>query len=289
MEIANSMLIQQDYTIKPEYIDIVKKNYNIPIEKVNFKSKQDRIEITKEVNNWVKSNTNNQIQQLLESSDLSKYTRLLLINAIYFHGEWKYEFDEKRTRKQVFKSPKAERSVNFMSKDADFLYYSDSILSSVQIPYKGDDISMTILLPKEDINIDKLDNRLNINYLDNIVSQMNKKKVFLDIPKFTIEYSINLKQTFQAMGMVDAFSKIADFSNITEKNDLKIDKILHKSKINIDEKGTKASSATSVSMIQKTAFIPSIKFKANRPFVYVIRENHTGIILFVGKVCDFEL
>jgi len=283
LNIINSIWIQEDYKIRSEYINIINNNYKIPINKINFKNKSSREKAVKEINNWVANNTEKQILQLIKPSDLSKYTRLLLVNAMSFYGEWLNGFDKDKTTKQIFKSNKNEYNIDFMNKEGGFLYYSDSIISSIKIPYKGNKQSVIVLLPKNNVSISEIENNINIEYLNKITYNMHKTQVLLSLPKFTVEYSLNLKQTFQEMGMIDAFSKVADFSIITEKNNLKIDKIIHKSKIEISEKGTMAAAATSVSMIQKTAFIPSLEFNANHPFIYFIQDNDTEMILFIGK------
>jgi len=175
-----------------------------------------------------------------------------------------------------------------MSQKGKYLFYEDDMVTAIQIPYKGNKQSMLIILPTKDDGINDLDKNFEPVYLENMLADMRQVSIKLIIPKFSAEYSVDLKNTLEAMGMVDAFTDNADFSNMTDKNDLKIDKILHKAKIEVSEKGTKAAASTSVNMRQKTASINELVFNANHPFIYLIRDNETGAILFLGKFSTIE-
>lgn len=286
--IANGLWAQKGYTFIPEYFELIKTNYNTPLKNVNFKKKRCRKKAIKNINTWVEEKTDKQILQLIEPSDLTKETRLVLVNAINFYGEWMDSFKKEKTKMQIFKTLESEQKVEFMSQKNDYYYYNDDLISAIQIPYKGNKQSMIIILPLKDNGIIELEKTCDSYYLKNILSDMQKVSVELSIPKFTTESSAELKQTFEKMGMIDAFTKAADFTGMTEKNDLKIDKVIHKAKIEISEKGTKAAAATAVIIIRKTAYIPPTVFNANHPFIYLIRDNNTGTILFMGRLSTIE-
>ena len=288
INIANGLWVQKGYKFIPKYFELIKTNYNTPLSNVNFKKKRCRNKAIKNINNWVEEKTDKQISQLIEPSDLTEDTRLVLVNAINFYGEWLNAFNKDKTKTEVFKSLNGEQKVEFMSQKGKYYYYDDDLISAVQIPYKGNNQSMIIILPLKDDGINELDKTCDPYYLKNILSDMQKVSVKLSIPKFTTESSAELKQTFKKMGITDAFTKAADFTGMTEKNDLKIDKVIHKAKIEISEEGTKAAAATAVTVIRKTAFIPTTIFNANHPFIYLIHDNKTGTILFMGKLASVD-
>jgi len=287
LETANSLWIQNDYAFKTEYFDLVTKNYNALLKNVNFKKKRKRKDIIKDINSWVADNTNNNIKQLITEKDISKYTKLVLVNAIWFYGEWQTTFDEKKTKEAIFYTPSVKQKAPFMQQTRDFLYYSDDIVQAVKIPYKKNKQSMLILLPQQN-NIKTLEKNLDIDYLNLINNETREYNVNIIIPKFTVDYSVRLKQTLQQMGMTDAFSNTADFSGLTDKNDLKIDKVIHKAKFEITEKGASAAAATAVTIIRKTAVIKTVTFNANHPFIYFIIDNKTKTVLFMGRLCSVD-
>jgi serpin B len=288
LKIANSLWAQKDYVFKPEYLSLVQTKYNAPSYSVNFKKPNLLKQAVSDINTWVEKNTDNQIKELVKNDDVSEETRLILINAIWFYGEWLSAFNEKSSQENVFKSIKGEQATVFMSQKGKYLYYDDDIVTAVQIPYKGNKQSMVILLPVNNAGISALEKNFDTEYVSNILGDMREVNLRLKIPKFTAEYSVDLKKTLLEMGMVEAFSNGADFSNMTDKNDLKIDKILHKAKIEVSEKGTKATAATAVVMVRKTAIMDELVFNADHPFIYMIRHNETGTILFLGKFVTVE-
>lgn len=288
LKIANSLWAQKDYVFKPEYLSLVQTKYNAPSYSVNFKKPNLLKQAVLDINSWVEKNTNNQIKELVKNDDISEETRLILVNAIWFYGEWLSAFNAKSTQENVFKSIEGEQTTAFMSQKGKYLYYDDDMLTAVQMPYKGNKQSMVILLPVNDAGISALEKNFDTEYVSNILGDMREVNLRLKIPKFTAEYSVDLKKTLMEMGMAEAFSDDADFSNMTDKNDLKIDKILHKAKIEVSEKGTKAAAATAVVMVRKTAIMDDLIFNADHPFIYMIRDNETGAILFLGKFATVE-
>lgn len=285
---ANSLWAQKDYIFKPEYLSLVQTKYNAPAYSVNFKKPNLLKQAVWDINSWVEKNTDNQIKELVKNDDVTKETRLILVNAIWFYGEWLSAFNEKSTQENVFKSIEGEQTTVFMSQKGKYLYYDDDIVTAVQIPYKGNKQSMVILLPVNYDGLSKLELNFETDYLTSILGDMREVTLRLKIPKFSAEYSVDLKKTLMALGMVEAFSNQADFSNMTDKNDLKIDKILHKAKIEVSEKGTKAAAATVAFMKQKTAVMDDVVFNADHPFIYLIRDNETGTLLFLGKFAKVE-
>ena len=288
LNIANCIWAQKGYKFVPEYFKLIENSYKTPINYVNFTKNKCRIKAVEDINEWVSKKTDKQIVKIIEPEAISKLTRLIIVNAINFYGEWFYEFNTKNTDTKIFYSTKGEEKTKFMHQSKEFLFYNDDMISAIQLPYKGKKQSMIIILPTKEHNINEVEKTFDNYYLTNIIADMQKARVNLSLPKFNIESSAELKKTFQKMGITDAFSKNADFTGMTNKNDLKIDKIIHKAKIEVSEKGTKASAATAVVMIRKTAYVPRAIFNANHPFIYLIRDNTTGTILFMGKLSTMK-
>ncbi|MDA3893428.1 MAG: serpin family protein [Salinivirgaceae bacterium] len=286
LKTANSLWAQKGYTFKPNFLKIANDYYNAPTNYLNFKKNGSRNKALSKINEWVASKTDNQIPEILSKSDVTKETRLVLINAIWFYGEWLSSFDRMKTAKGTFYLSSGEQVTEFMRKEGKYFYYDDDIIQAIQIPYKGGKQSMTIFLPAKGRGISKLEKNFDRDYLSNIFKDMQMSTVAIRIPKFKSEYSVDLKETLEQMGIVEAFSDKADFSGMTTKNDLKISKIIHKAKIEVSEKGTKAAAATAVVMVRKTASIDQLVFNADHPFLYMIRDNDTGTILFLGKMAS---
>jgi len=288
LKIANSLWAQKGYNFVPTYIQTVKSNYHAPVIYVNYKKGGTRKRAVGNINSWVEENTNNQIKDLISKQDVTKNTRLIIVNAIWFYGDWLKTFNPKKTKLAIFNSIRAEQKTEFMNRKGLYFLYNDDIISAISIPYKNSKQSMMILLPNKVDGIGLLEKNLDNYYIENILNDMQQVELKLSIPKFTSEYSVNLKKAFMEMGLKEAFTNHADFSGMSTENDLKIDKILHKARIDVSEEGTEAAAATAVIMVRKTAIMKPIEFKADHPFIYLIRDNNTSSILFMGRLSEIE-
>lgn len=285
---ANSLWAQKGYSFKKEYIDGTKKFYNAPCNYLNYKKKGARKKAVGIINEWTLENTNNQISDFLKNSDVNKETRLVIVNAIWFKGDWAAAFNKKRTKERLFKSPNGEQKTLFIQNEAKYWYYDDDMIQVLRLPYKGNKQSMLFFLPLNSKDLSKFETNFDVYYLKNILKDMNEVKIDVRIPKFENEYSINLTEVMKDLGIEQAFTDYADFSGMTEKNDLKVDKIIHKAKIEINEEGSEAAAATAVTMIRKTAVINPLIFNADHPFIYMVRDEVTGSILFLGRLMSAE-
>ncbi len=281
---ANSLWAQKGYTFNPDYFKLVNEKYEAPIYYVNFKKSSPRKKAIGQINNWVLQNTGQQIKELIGENDLTDETRLVLVNAIWFYGSWATGFNPDKTNKDFFYAPSGKQAAEFMHQKGKYLYYTDDLISAISIPYKGYKQSFIILLPNKINGITSLENNFDNYYVDNILKDMVSNTINIVIPKFTSEFSVNLKEVLMKMGLQEAFSDQADFSLMSPMNELKIDKVIHKAKIEINEKGTKAAASTGVVMVRKSAMIHETEFKADHPFIYLIRDNSTGMLLFIGKM-----
>jgi serpin B len=285
---ANSLWAQKGYKFLPEYLQLTQNRYQAPTNYVNFKKQKTRNKSIVSINKWVENKTNQKISELLSKTDLTEDTRLVLVNAIYFFGEWHKAFNPEKTETGIFNTQGQTQKVPFMHQQGKYLLYTDDLISALSIPYKDNKQSMVIFLPEDEKGICKLEQNFDNYYLENIFKDMQEVEVDLKIPKFTIEYATELKQALFQMGVSDAFDNKADFSGMTKKNDLKIDKILHKAKIEVSEEGTEAAAATAIVMVRKSASLKTTRFYADHPFIYMIRDNSTGVILFLGKLASVQ-
>ncbi len=289
ISIANALWPEKDYTFKEEYLALMKKYYGVDITYLNYKKDAEAARLI--INKWVEDKTNNKIKDLLKPGILTDLTRLVLTNAIYFKGDWKKEFNDDATYEATFfldkdKEIKADR-MN-MTQEA-VKYMENDMLSMLELPYSEDKMSMVFILPKEKDGIADLEKNFNYKNYNSWYKNMYSQKVIIGIPKFKIDFYVDLSKVLEAMGMEESFSDNADFSGITGYKDLKIDKVVHKAFIEVNESGTEAAAATAVIMIEKSSTAnpkPPTRFIADHPFIYLIKDNKTGAILFMGKVVN---
>jgi serpin B len=279
---ANALWVQNGYPILPAYRDAVTEYCSAEARELNLAGEPEKSRTI--INGWVENKTNNKVKELFPSGSFDMNTRLVLTNAIYFKGNWLYQFDPKDTGPQPFTvSPGQNVNVDMMSLRDKYLNYTDTgEVQVLELPYANSSISMFIILPKS-VNITDLEHGLSLEQLNSWLSILEERKVDVYLPKFKGETSLNLRDTLAEMGMPTAFNG-ADFTGINSDGGLSIDKVFHKAVIEVNEKGTEAAEATGTVMTL-SASVADV-FKADHPFVYLIRENSTGQILFIGRLID---
>jgi serpin B len=282
---ANSIWIDKNLKMNSDYLSNNKKYYSGSafLEDFNFYPEKARLNI----NNWVEKNTNNKITELLKPSSITSSTRMVLVNAIYFKGSWDKQFNEKNNTKEDFQVSKRNfQQKTFMNTQINSWYYEDKYAEIIDIPYSDNKYSMMIILPKSYRRMKCLERKLNDDYYKNYTQKRESKRIILSIPKFDMESDYELNETLQKMGIKDAFNSSADFTGITESERLYISNVIHKAKITVNEEGTEAAAATAVVMRKTSVMIESVEFKANRPFIYILRNNENNCIYFMGKVVN---
>ena len=284
---GNALWAQYDYTFLEDYMSRVEKYYGGKAANLDFIKETEKSRQT--INSFIEEQTNNKIKELIPSGVLNPLTRLVLTNAIYFKGTWTWEFDKSDTREQDFKvTPESivKTPMMYMKPDkARFNYADTEDLQILELPYKGEEISMLILLPTE--NLDVIETSLTSEKLKEWKSKMQETKLdSIFIPKFEFDSKYFMKDTLSAMGMPTAFSFSADLSGMDGTKNLFIDKVIHQAYVKVDEEGTEAAAATAVIVAQKSAMISRNIFRADHPFIFVIQEKETGNILFIGRVID---
>ena len=288
LKTANALWAEQDFHFLDEYLTTVEKYYEGKTTNLDFRNEPDSSRLI--INNWVEEKTNNKIKDLLPEGSIHSLTRLVLTNAIYFKAKWLIQFDADKTRDKNFRvNPDKSIKVPMMQRTdrkSIFNYTQNEDLQILEMPYAGEDLSMLILLPLDD-DIEVLENSFTIEKLTEWKKSLRKRRVKIYIPKFKFETKYFMKNTLSNLGMPTAFTNSADFSGMTGKKDLIIDQVIHQAFIEVNEEGTEAAAATGVAMALKTSLRPPTPiFKADHPFIFIIQQNETGNILFMGRVSN---
>ncbi|MEI7660890.1 MAG: serpin family protein [Bacteroidota bacterium] len=290
LDMANGLWAQRDFSFLPSYFDQVKSDYHAELRNVDFTDPAERKKCMAEINGWVEHATNNRIRDLLSPGDLNPFTRLVLVNAIYFLGDWDEPFAKESTSpKDFFPEAGTRVRVPFMNRHGRYGYCEDAGIRVIEIPYRGNSASMVIFLPDSVNGTAGFEQSFDFDRYLALTALLQPAEVRLSLPKFRATSKTRLKDTLSKMGMPIAFSTdLADFSGMTGKPNLCISEVIHQAFIEADEKGTEAAAATAVVMRTMAARpSPDMKvFNAYHPFIFCIKDNATGTILFMGKIMD---
>ena len=285
LSVANAFFGQKRYPFLQTYLNSVTQYYSALLKNLDFERNSDASR--KFINDWVASNTNQKIKNLLSPSAISPATVAVLVNAIYFKGLWKSQFEVKKTISSTFHLTTTKSMTTKMMNLAEkrFTYADVSSLNCkiIELPYVGDEVSMYVLLPNSINGLAALESQLTSAKLNNAISGMYSSKVDVAIPKFNMTLKVQLKDILIAMGMKDLFGA-ADLSGIDGTHNLFVYKVVHKAYIDVNEEGTEAAAATAVVVNKFTSVETTKTFKADHPFLFFIREKVTGSILFSGRV-----
>jgi serpin B len=280
-QLANSIWYRQEYTFEPEFINLNQTYFNAAVRGLNFNDPG----AARTINGWVEQNTNGKIKQIVDDP-IAWETVMFLINAIYFKGIWTYQFDPQQTRDEQFNLPDgSQKPCKMMNLTADLPYFDNAQFQAVDLPYGDGDFSMTILLPNPQTPIDSLVAIVNQANWPLWMKSFATHTGSLALPKFLIEYELLLNDVLKALGMEIAFSGQADFTRMDKQGGLFISKVKHKTFVEVNEEGTEAAAVTSVE-IGRTSAGGGFVMRVDRPFIFVIRENHSGTMLFVGKIVE---
>ncbi|KAE8597733.1 hypothetical protein XENTR_v10016581 [Xenopus tropicalis] len=287
---ANRLYGEKSYTFLEEFLGSTQKHYHADLKAVDFSRKAE--ESRGEINEWVAQKTEGKIKDLLSSGSVDSLTRLVLVNAIYFKGNWANKFNPDHTHESPFRLNKNEtKPVQMMFKKAKFpmTYIGELFTKVVEIPYVDNELSMIILLP-DDINdgttgLEALEKELTYEKFLKWTNpeMMDITEMELSLPKFKLEDDYDLESFLSTMGMSDAFDqRRADFSGMSSANDLFLSKVLHKSFVDVNEEGTEAAAATAAIMMLRCAMIIP-RIVCDHPFLFFILHRPSQSILFCGK------
>jgi len=283
---VNRIYTDNKFELAPDYLAKTKKYYHAQPRNVDFATKPE--EARTEINKAVANLTKNMIKELMAAGSVTSATKLVLVNAIYFKGDWKYKFSEKRTKEMDFtKEDKSKVKVPMMYQTEDYRYAKLKDIGAValQMPYEGDLADMIFILPDEGKDLATIEKKIFEMDLTEMFSKPARKcNVWL--PKFQMAVSLNLNEPLTKMGVSSMFGDSADFSGISKAKGLKVSQVVQKCVIRVDEEGSEAAAATGVSMMMRSAPRPPFKFKADRPFIYLLAGRSSGMILFSGRLMD---
>jgi len=290
LETANSIFAQDKFNLLPEFKETLHRHFHASIQTTDFSESSSAARL---INDWVEAITQNKIKDLIEEDMLNALTRLVLVNAIYFKGDWATKFDPERTTDQDFHtSDGVTKKVPMMQQTREFdLADVDSLEARmVELPYRGERIVMQVLLPRASNGLNQLEDRLKTTDLDlEQLFETNKreKKVAVQLPKFKLEQTLPLNSVLQDLGMRDMFDDSkADFSGIDGSRQLFVSTVLQKAFIEVNEEGSEAAAATGVVMMMRSMPMPPEEFRADHPFLFFLRDKLTGMLLFQGRVED---
>jgi len=287
LAVANSLWPQTGYEFLPDFVALCRDRYEAQPTAVDYAGATETAR--KQINDWVEAKTNRKIQELFKPGVLDAQTRLVLANAIYFKGDWATPFDKQLTQELPFHLANGKQvTAPLMTRQAHFGYTAIADLQVLDLPYAGNDLSMTILLPAKADGLAALEAQLTVAKLDGWLKAVRNREVNVVLPRFKTTAEFSLGETLQSLGMRDAFAAgQADFTAMTGKKDLFISAVVHKAFVEVNEEGTEAAAATGVGMAL-TAAMPQEPpvFRADHPFLFLIRENQTGSILFLGRIMD---
>jgi len=291
LEAANTVFVMKDFSLLPEFKELVQNSFHASIQSVDFSDNHAAADM---INKWVRKMTRDKIKHLIEVDMVNALTRLILVNAIYFKGDWAVKFDPKQTMDKDFSAtPSSTVTVKMMRQENEFNFaHLDKLSSSmVELPYNGNRIVMQVLLPLERHGLAEVEEmmktqRVNVNELfeeESVITKLN-----VQLPKFKLEKTIHLASHLKSMGIKDMFSDgVADFSGIDGTKQLYVSQVLQKAFVEVNEEGSEAAAATGTVMIESSSMpAPPEQFIADHPFIFFIRDKTTGMLLFQGRVSN---
>lgn len=291
LSVANRLFGDGRYGFRSEFVDATRTHFGAELARLDFRGAPDGAR--QEINHWVEGQTHDRIRDLLPEGSITDETRLVLVNAVYFHGAWASRFDAARTEERPFFARGSEEvSVPTMHREGGRYGEAEGV-TLLELPYRGDELSMLFVLPRERDGLDALEARLDAETVAAWAASTGPSDdVQVALPRFRIATdSLALRPVLEALGMGVAFTDAADFTAMSEPGEvpLKISDVIHKAFVEVNEEGTEAAAATAVVMVMIESVseprMPPV-FRADHPFLFFLRDVRTGAILFAGRVVD---
>lgn len=283
LDTANKLYVQDGFKLLDSFLETTLTNYHAESVSTNFADGEASRAL---INDFVEKQTNGKIKDLIKSGVLTALTRLVLVNAIYFKGDWARKFDPKNTQKGTFHlsdGSKVETDMMYLSSEFKSLHLADLDAQALEMPYKGDRLSMIFILPQN--GLAKTEAALaNYDFSGLTFGRATKHEVH--IPKFKIESTHELNDPLKNLGLTDMFDEsAADFSGMSDKEELYVSKVVQKAFIEVNEEGSEAAAATGIIMMTRMMVLTP-QFRCDKPFLYLIKDNLTGLVLFAGRLSD---
>jgi len=284
LNIANSLWGEQTVNFIPAFTQDIQRQFGSELHRVNFR--QNPPQAQKQINNWVDSQTQGKITNLIPDGVLTIDTTLVLVNAIYFKSAWMAQFDPKATTDgEFYLADGTTTPARMMNRKGDYLYARTDQVQIIELPYQGGELSMLIALPHERDDIASAERLLTDGFAD-ASNLLQMRNVQLTLPRWEMRFQLDLGQQLKDMGMGRAFSNGADFSGMTTDEQLAISNVIHEAFVAVDEYGTEAAAATAVVIARMSLPLEEdiVTMRVDHPFVFAIRERSSGAILFGGRV-----
>ncbi len=281
MEIANSIWYREGFQVEQDFMGINSQYFDAEVKGLNF----DDAGAVNTINDWVSRKTHEKIREIIDPPIPSEMI-MYLVNAIYFKADWHFQFDKKYTAEKPFYTPWGTESAELMAQKARYNYYAEDDFQAVELPYGDAEFAMTVFLPSANSSVNEFIQDFDQAKWEDYRNGISEDSVELWLPKIKLEYKNNLSPELKQLGMEIAFDPYdADFRGINPQGGIFISEVIHKTFVQVDEKGTEAAAVTSVGM--GTVSMPKYYvFRADHPFVFVIHEKQSDAILFMGKITN---
>jgi serpin B len=289
LDLADALWGQTGYPFAAGFLQLLHDDYGANLNSADFQGATEQARVA--INAWVAQQTHDKIQDLFPPGSLSADTRMVLANAVYFKGAWAHPFDPSDTQDGTFQvAPGQTITASTMHQTATFGYADRNGVQTLEMAYAGSHLVMDVLLPDQANGLANMERQLTPANLAAWTSGLSQQLVAVTLPKFNVTGQFDLKQTLSAMGMPTAFSRTADLSGMNNGKDaLQISAVLHKAYVGVGEQGSEAAAATGVGLRALSIRVdplPPRQFRADHPFVYVIRDASTNTVLFMGRVSN---
>jgi serpin B len=285
LSVANALWGQSGHKFQPEFTQLLDRRYDAKMELVDFIKQRE--EARKTINRWVEKRTQDRIKDLIKPGLFNDRTRLVLTNAIYFKGDWQSTFKKANTRDADFHLADGKKvKTPLMYQGGRFAYTETRDLQVLEMPYVGKDVSMVVLLPRKADGLQALEKSLTAAQLKGWLERLRERRVFVYLPKFKMTSEFQLKPALTALGMEEAFTPDADFSGMDGTKNLFLADVVHKAFVDVNEKGTEAAAATGVIVVTKSKPVHIPEFRADRPFLFLIRDRRFDNVLFLGRLSN---
>src|ERR1019366_8840712 len=284
---ANGLWVQKGFAILPDFENTLTNNYHAPLTPLDFRANPEAAR--SQINRWTEEHTKEKIANLLPAGSLDSQTRLVLTSAIYFYGKWQAPFVPSRTQPAPFTLPTgATRQASFMNQTAHFRYTETPHAQVLEMRYAGTGIAFDVLLPKTLTGVADLEKSLTFENLTGWLRDLAARNVQASLPKFPAESEFSLRKALSTMGMPTTFTDKADFSGIDAHRGLAISEVAHKAFVDVSEQGTEAAAATGITMHATAMRMreEAVVFRADHPFLFLIRDTRSGVVLFIGRLMN---
>ena len=288
LSVANALWVQNRYPVQPAFEKLAKESYQAESQTLDFSNSS---QAARTINQWVAQNTAQRIKELVNSSSLTPDSRIVITNAIYFKAKWQDAFSKSATKDAPFNLEGGKTvTAPLMNNKAHFPYAETAELQALALPYGGDRFSLVVVLPKPESSLAAVEKSLPSGTVQATLKTLASREVDVFLPRFKSTKSLDLEDSLSAQGIKRAFSDQADFSGLTSHPvGLKISKVIQKALVEVNEEGTEAAAATGVIMMPRSAIkrpTTPVVFRADRPFLYFIKDNASDTILFLGRLTN---